>query len=258
MLVADRGAGLDVSGWDAAFARRQSPTRDAITRRWLTSAYPPDVEALTIWPTWDLEIVAAELDLEPDRTLVDIGCGGAAPGLWVARRLHTRYVGIDPSEVALQRARERAPTFLPAERYRFLRGHFEDIALPDGSADGVTAFDSFHFVQDPPVALRHIARALRAGGRLVMVLALPSDQARAAPFDDGSHLEGAGFRQVRIEPTPEFAARMKGGWSELLDAVDAVEAEVGAEQAKELADNARGLLSMLDKLRHVLIVGERV
>jgi ubiquinone/menaquinone biosynthesis C-methylase UbiE len=51
---------------------------------------------------------------------------------------------------------------------RYLAGEAADIPLPDGGADFVLMFLSFHHVQDRAAAAGEIARVLKPGGRLFL------------------------------------------------------------------------------------------
>lgn len=246
--------GVDVARWDGEFSRPESATYQAVVRRFLTSAYPDDVHALTIWPTWDLAVVAAHLRVGAGQTLVDLGCGGASPGLWMARHTGARYIGVDPSEVALSIARERAAGW----DARLVRGHYEDTTLEVGVADAVVAMDSFHFVPDRGRALAEIARILRGGGRLVMAFSHLHPDERLPAGGWAELLEGAGLRLHTIEPTPGFPERFVAAWSAVVEHQQAIEAEVGAQIAQELTQRASGLVEAAPTFRHVLLVAERL
>lgn len=83
------------------------------------------------------------------RTLLEIGCGEGRQTEWL-QRVAPQVTGIEVSETALRRARERCPD---AE---FHEGRLEDV--PDLMAgrrfDVVTAFEVLYYVNDVAVAIR--------------------------------------------------------------------------------------------------------
>jgi SAM-dependent methyltransferase len=113
------------------------------------------------YPSTAVDLVVEELGIGPGVRVVDLGAGtGKWTRLLVERR--ARVIAVEP--VAGMRAEleaavpEAEPIDAPAE----------SVPLPDGSADAVTAAQSFHWF-DVPAALAECARLLRTGGGLAML-----------------------------------------------------------------------------------------
>jgi SAM-dependent methyltransferase len=95
------------------------------------------------------------------RVAVDLGSG---TGL-LARALQRaagQVVAVEPD------ARMRSVLQARSPGVRVLTGRGEDIPLPDGSADGVFASSSWHWM-DPALAVPEVARVLRPGGRFGVI-----------------------------------------------------------------------------------------
>ncbi len=123
--------------------------------------------------------MAAELDLQPDDELLDVGCGSA--GLLVEQASHVSYVaGLDASEIQVEMARRRLADRITAGTAEIVLGDAAALPWEDGRFSVVTSLDSMKFIPDPGVALREMVRVLRPGGRAVVTL---SD---AATFPVGS------------------------------------------------------------------------
>jgi SAM-dependent methyltransferase len=113
------------------------------------------------YPSTAVDLVVEELGIGPGVRVVDLGAG---TGKWARLLVErgARVIAVEP--VAGMRAEleavvpEAEPIDSPAE----------SVPLPDGSADAVTAAQSFHWF-DAPVVLAECARLLRAGGGLAMV-----------------------------------------------------------------------------------------
>lgn len=122
-------------------------------------------EPSTAAMTTGLAAHAARLGLRPGDALLEVGCGTGKTTSWLARQVapggHVLAVDFAPAMIA--RAQEKA---LPAE-FRCL-----DICAetPEAAAfDLALCFHSFPHFRDQPAALRHLAAALRPGGRLVVM-----------------------------------------------------------------------------------------
>jgi arsenite methyltransferase len=109
----------------------------------------------------------AVADLHPGETVVDLGSGGGLDVLLSARRVApggTAY-GLDasPDMLTLARANTAKAGITNAT---FLRGHIEDIPLPDGHVDVVISNCVINLSADKPRVLAEAFRVPRPGGRL--------------------------------------------------------------------------------------------
>ena len=92
------------------------------------------------------------------RLVVDIGCGtGLATRAWAERA--DEVVGVEPNPLMIERARNATEH----PNIRYLEAYAAETGLPDGEADLVTSFQSFHWMEPQPV-LAEAARILRRGG----------------------------------------------------------------------------------------------
>ncbi|MDH4075268.1 MAG: class I SAM-dependent methyltransferase [Acidimicrobiia bacterium] len=91
--------------------------------------------------------------------VLDVGCGpGALTGELVARLAPAAVVAIDPSEPFVAACAARHPGVAVH------RGTAEDTGLDDASVDAALAQLVLHFVGQPEVAARELARVVRPGG----------------------------------------------------------------------------------------------
>ncbi len=145
------------------------------------------------------------LELEPGKTVVDLGAG---TGKFTARlaAIGASVVAVEP--VAEMRA--RLAEALPA--VTSCSGTAEAIPLPDASVDALTCAQSFHWFANPQ-ALREIARVLKPGGRLGLIWNVRDETvpwvARLsrlmAPYEEGTPRFHHGTWR-RLFPDPRFTA----------------------------------------------------
>jgi 2-polyprenyl-3-methyl-5-hydroxy-6-metoxy-1,4-benzoquinol methylase len=112
-----------------------------------------------------------------DKRIVDFGCGAGFLFEHVARRLgpsHTRYIGVDFSEAAIDTLRKRlegAPGFVDALHARVL-----PVDMPSSQADVVFCVEVVEHLDDDQLtdALREVSRLLVRSG--VVVVTTPNQE----------------------------------------------------------------------------------
>lgn len=116
------------------------------------------------------ERLRAAAGVRPGDRVLDIGCGGGQSTRDAARAAaHGSALGVDVSEVLLERARQRSEQDgLRNTRYEL--GDAQTHALAPASFDLVISRFGTMFFADAAAAFANIARAVRPGGRLVMMV----------------------------------------------------------------------------------------
>jgi SAM-dependent methyltransferase len=122
---------------------------------------------------WDLLFTDAETPrnrtladliakMVPHPTVLDIGCGSGRLAQMLTPLRPTRYVGLDLSSVALQRAQA-----LRLEGCEFVRGDFETW-LPIERFDVVVFNESIGYARDPAATVQRFFNCLNCPDRLVV------------------------------------------------------------------------------------------
>jgi ubiquinone/menaquinone biosynthesis C-methylase UbiE len=164
-------------------------------------------------------VPTAVVDLHEGETVLDLGSGAGADVLISAKRVGPtgRAIGLDMTDEMLALARANARE-AGARNVEFVKGHIEQIPLPDASVDVVISNCVINLSADKPQVLREAARVLRPGGRFAVsdVIADPDmdDATRAdmqqyvgciagaltrAQYTD--HLTAAGLTDIDITET---------------------------------------------------------
>src|SRR5262245_12578197 len=102
--------------------------------------------------------------------VVDVGGGPGLARHWLPAG--ARYLSVEPEPGWLAQGWERLADAFPclARPPECVRGTAERLALRDACADAVLAIFSLNHFADPARGLAEMARVLRPGGRLVLVL----------------------------------------------------------------------------------------
>lgn len=161
-------------------------------------------------------------DLRPGETVLDLGSGGGIDVLLSAQRVGPtgKAYGLDMTDemLALARANQAKAGVTNAE---FLKGHIEDIPLPDNCVDVIISNCVINLSGDKSQVFAEAFRVLKPGGRLavsdvVLSRPLPEELASITALWTGcisgalteadciAGLNGAGFNSVSVEPTQVF------------------------------------------------------
>jgi SAM-dependent methyltransferase len=141
----------------------------------------------------------ALLGLLDDRwTVGDLGCGTGALSAALAPYVD-RVVAVDASTEMLAAAKER---LADARNVDLRAGDLESLPVEDATLDAAVLFLVLHYVADPAAVLAEAARALKPGGRLVVVDMTPHDR---TDYRDGMGHVWLGFPADQLAEWLEHA-----------------------------------------------------
>jgi SAM-dependent methyltransferase len=187
-----------------------------------------DDRAHDAWTQEEIEwgvcrVPESEVNVLPDvegTDVVELGCGTAYFGAWLARR-GARVVGVDVTPAQLETARRMETEFELG--LRFVEANAEETGLPSASFDLVLSEYGASIWCDPTKWIPEAARLLRPGGHLVFlrnstlaVICLTDDD---GPSETLQRPQRGLFRLEWTEPYAEIEFHMgHGDWVRLLRA----------------------------------------
>ena len=148
-------------------------------RAWVSQVRRDWTTGAAAWERWEPQLLYSlsavdphlfrALELEPGHRVLDFGCGSGEPTLALAPLVAPgRVVGVDLSPTMLAVARKRA-RLRHADNVRFVRGDIARLRL-SGRFDRVVSRYGLMFVDDIPLALAHLRRTLKPGGRIAVAV----------------------------------------------------------------------------------------
>jgi SAM-dependent methyltransferase len=130
------------------------------------AAYAPGeyVEQESFMRASEIRVLAERAGIVAGASVLDVCCGVAGPGRFLARELNCSYVGVDSSASAVEIARERAQG-LPC---RFVVAQVPP--LPPGTYDAVLLLETMLAFRDQQTLVEAVSRALSDHGRFAFTL----------------------------------------------------------------------------------------
>jgi len=118
----------------------------------------------------DVPELAAVLELEPGMTVADIGAGGGAMTMFMAKRLgpagrvYATEIGTPQLEEIRQLVSREG-----LENVIVIEGQARSTNLPDACCDAIFMQDVYHHLTSPSEINRSVLAALKPGGRLAVI-----------------------------------------------------------------------------------------
>jgi len=234
-----------VAGYDAVYAGlTRSPTLPRIWREHvLGPEYPIGFEHLSFLTFTELQRMASDLRPARGGVLVDLGCGGGGPALWIVSGSTGRLVGIDASHFGIRRAHDRARDRGLAAVSGFITAGFEQLAIRSESAEAVMSVDALQYAANKLATFVEAARTLRPGGRLMFTAFEVNSAAvtgvpvlgRDPVSDFRPLLEAAGFEVAHYEETADWMRRVTRTYEAVRGALPVLSQELGSAAATALA-----------------------
>ncbi|MDO5849557.1 MAG: class I SAM-dependent methyltransferase [Methanobrevibacter sp.] len=164
--------------------------------------------------------VCSHLDVEPDFSILDIGCGG---GVNVARFADMvsdegKVVGIDYSDVSVEKTSKLNANAIEEGKVEVIEGSVSDMPFDDEAFDLITGFETIYFWPDFINDLKEVCRVLKTGGVLCFGNEARHEEGEMDKYDElvdlldmkiysdevlEKSLEIAGFDDIELNKNPD-------------------------------------------------------
>jgi predicted methyltransferase len=168
------------------------------------------------------EVVSA-LSVDAGSQVADIGAGSGYFTAHLSRKVGPsgRVFAVDISDRALDQL-ARLVESEELENVDVIRGEIDDPALPERSLDAVLIVDAYHEMTEYEAMLAGVYKALKPGGRFVILDLVPSDSSAARGRQTANHrlgislvereIRAAGFDVIERDPRFTRSGRGSGQW----------------------------------------------
>lgn len=197
-------------------------TKDAITRDLYSDKEASELPADAVRASLGCGNPTALATLKPGEVVLDLGSGGGVDVLLSARRVGpTGFAyGLDMTDDMLALA-EKNKAEAGVSNVKFLKGHIEEIPLPDNSVDVIISNCVINLSSDKDRVMREAFRVLKPGGRFAVSDVVTEGELPSAVRADMeayvgcvagalessdylARLQRAGFTDAAIEPTRRY------------------------------------------------------
>lgn len=197
---------------------------DPITRDLYDSVSTSEVPEAAVLASLGCGNPTALAELKEGEVVLDLGSGGGIDVLLSAKRVGPtgKAYGLDMTDEMLELARRNAAAS-GATNVEFLKGHIEEIPLPDDSVDVIISNCVINLSADKGQVLKEAFRVLKPGGRfsvsdVVIDGDMPAEMRRSMELWVGcvagamevkefdTMLRDAGFVDPSVEPTRVYRA----------------------------------------------------
>ncbi|MFX1305746.1 MAG: class I SAM-dependent methyltransferase [Promethearchaeota archaeon] len=235
------------------YKQKKSQVIQEIFQKIYGNDYPEELEIDSFVTMTDLRNVIKYLKIKPGETFLDIGCGKAGPGLWIAREINANYVGIDISEVAIELATKRMKEFGLKSKSEFYVMNISSTTFPNNYYDAAISIDALTYIHDKAKGFSEIARILRPNALFVFTAwETPTTLTDYRPI-----LQGAGFEIIIYKEILNWEQRQREVYKKVIESKDILIREMGKEGALPWIEEATERLPLLKDWRRIFGVTKK-
>jgi ubiquinone/menaquinone biosynthesis C-methylase UbiE len=229
------------------YKQKKSKVVQDIYREIYGNDYPEELDIDSFVTMTDLRNIAKFLKIKPGETFLDIGCGKAGPGLWIAHEKSTNYVGIDLSDVAIELAKKRIREYGLKFKVEFYVMNVCSTTFSNDYFDGAISIDALTYVQDKVKGINEILRILRSDASFVFTAwETPTTITDYRPI-----LQEAGFEIIIYREILNWEQKQREVYEKFIESKSILIEDMGKEGALPWIEEATRNLPCLNQWRRI-------
>lgn len=174
--------------------------------------YPDKVANISEQKALELhqDLIAQKLGLKKDQIILDAGCGRGVTACYIANKYNANIVGVDLLDFEIAKARGRSVQMGLTDKTRFEVMDFSTLNFADEYFDGIYTSETLSHAPDVAQVLKEFYRALKPGGRLVLMEYTLAPDEEFSPKDTATldfiieNSGMAGLKTFRHDQFPEL------------------------------------------------------
>lgn len=235
------------------YKQKKSHSLRDIYRKIYENDYPEEADPDSSVTMTDLQDIVKHLNVKPGETFIDIGCGRAGPGMWIAREINANYVGIDISEIAIELAIQRIIDFGLSDKAKFLVVNIYSTNFPDNYYDGAISIDTITYIPDKIKAICEIARILRSDASFVFT----TWETPVTVNDYRPLLRKAGFEVMIYNEISNWEQKQRGVYEKIIESKDILIRDMGKDGSLPWITEAKKNLPYLKDWKRIFGVANK-
>jgi len=146
-------------GLDYSTLHRLDSTANRLIRKSIWG--DQDIGQQSFITNWYLDELIRKTGIDNDTYVLDIGSGVGGPAIYISEKTRCRMIGIDISDVGIERARKFANDSGLSDRVTFHLGDAMEMPFPDSTFDMAISIDVMNVFKDKEGLFRQVIRVLR-------------------------------------------------------------------------------------------------
>jgi 2-polyprenyl-3-methyl-5-hydroxy-6-metoxy-1,4-benzoquinol methylase len=215
-----------------------------------------DLSQFNVLDMEQLNTLIKQLDLKPEETALDLGCGNGRIAEYISDITGARITGLDFASELIKTSQQR--TADKKDRLTYVVGNVDELAFGEGSFDAVISIDTLYFVESIDATVKNLKRLLKTStGRLAIFSDqnVNPDESRDLLLPENTKVGKALRNNGLTYQAVDFTANSRQIWIREIQAADELKdlfiKEGNTDIYEDRAKDAKQTLESIESGRHV-------
>jgi len=215
-----------------------------------------DLSQFNVLDMEQLKTLIETLDLKPEETALDLGCGNGRITEYISDATGAKIVGLDFASEVVKTSQQR--TADKKNRLTYMVGNMDELAFEEGSFDAIISIDTLYFVEDIEATIKKLKKLLKSPrGRLAIFYnqSISPDQYKNILLPENTKVGKALSNSNMTYQTLDFTANSKLIWIREIQAAEELKdlfiKEGNTDIYEDRAKDAKQTLELVESGRQV-------